>query len=47
MFKDLFDQQETHYKSFLPMIMDFTNICVDMIVKDVEDVKYNLKFLQE
>lgn len=45
-FKDLIEQQERNYKSFIQMFMDSTNIRIDNIMKDVQDLKNSLQYSQ-
>ena len=38
-FKDLMNQREINFKSFVKMFVDATTLRVDNILKDVQDIK--------
>lgn len=42
-YKELSEQQERNYKSFLQMLVDSTNSRIDSVVKDVQDMKNGLQ----
>ncbi|KAJ7991113.1 hypothetical protein DPEC_G00293890 [Dallia pectoralis] len=42
-YKELIEQQERNYKSFLQMLVNSTNSRVDSVVKEVQDVKNGLQ----
>ncbi|KAK6304600.1 hypothetical protein J4Q44_G00251860 [Coregonus suidteri] len=42
-YKELIEQQERNYKSFLQMLVDSTNSRIDSVVKEVQDMKNGLQ----
>ena len=45
-YKELLEQQERNYKCFLQMLVDSTNGRIDNMVKEVQDLKNSLLFMQ-
>lgn len=46
-FKDLIEQQERNFKTFVQLFMDSTNQRMDNIMKHVQDIKMSLQFSQK
>ncbi|KAG7466223.1 hypothetical protein MATL_G00162590 [Megalops atlanticus] len=45
-YKELIEQQERNYKTFLQMVVDSTNSRIDNMVKEVQDLKNSLQLTQ-